>query len=262
MSEIQLPRNPVPAALQPLLHVNDPVKGVITVFSGADTSNAFLRGVLTEAGAAHDVMRGTEVTETNGLDWVRFTVPDRGNLARMAIVSDTAQNLVFFGMLLPSNSPDAIKASVALYNKIADERGRVFEKAIRRCHLILSEVDLYDDESKAKAKDRLADIFSVFSSMSEALLKELSKEFLEDANIIGFLLMDVLISADDMQTQSKIDIISGYTANPQASIRYEAVRALDYFNATNIRPLLENIYIGETNPEVKGLLEASLRTAL
>ncbi len=153
MSEIQLPRNPVPAALQPLLHVNDPVKGVITVFSGADTSNAFLRGVLTEAGAAHDVMRGTEVTETNGLDWVRFTVPDRGNLARMAIVSDTAQNLVFFGMLLPSNSPDAIKASVALYNKIADERGRVFEKAIRRCHLILSEVDLYDDESKALCQE-------------------------------------------------------------------------------------------------------------
>lgn len=260
MSDIQLPRNTVPLEPQPLLHVNNPATGMVTIFSGSDTGKLPWSTLLSDAGA-YDIMRDTEINIPNGLDWLRFTVPDQGNLVRMAIVSDTSQSLVFYGLLLPSNSPAALQASITLHNKISEERGKVFENAIKRCHLILADVDLYDDESKSKAKDRLADIFSIFSSMSETLIKELSRNYIDDADVIGFLLMDVLVSTDNLKTASKVDIISTYTANAKASVRYEAVRALDFFNAANIRPLLQNMHQGETNPEVKGLLEASLRTA-
>jgi hypothetical protein len=233
---------------------------LITVSTGSDTSNSPWHALLSDADA-RDIARDTDLNAPNGLDWLRFTVPDRGNLARVTVVNDTSQSLVFYGMLLPSNSPAALQASVALYNKIAEEQGRVFENAIKRCHLILAGVDLHDDESKTRAKERLADIFSIFSSMSEALVKEISQDYSNDADVIGFLLMDVLVSTDDLKTQSKVDIISSYMANPKASVRYEAVRALDLFNTENILPLLENIHRDETNLEVKGLLEASIRTA-
>ena len=108
------------------------------------------------------------------------------------------------------------------------------------------------------ARVRLKDVFDVFADLSAGLVGELATAYRDQPDINGFVLSECFVDVRSIQPEVKVAVASRLTLNDKASIRYEAVRALDAINDAAASTALRQLQTSETNRDVKNLIEASL----
>ncbi|WP_428484827.1 hypothetical protein [Rhodopila sp.] len=195
-----------------------------------------------------------------------YTDPHSGNgavqlsrteLVRLSLADATSTALSFWALLQSGESNFAIPANDVVHRLLSVNQG-LFTNALQKCREVLDEIDPNDEVSLEVARVRLKDLFDVFSDLSAGLVGELASAYRDQPDLLGFVLSDCFVDVRSVQPAVKVAVASRLLLNDKASIRYEAVRALDAINDTAASAAMRLLQASETNRDVKNLIEASL----
>jgi hypothetical protein len=181
----------------------------------------------------------------------------RTELKRVSLADTTSTALSFWALLQSDDSSFIIPANDVVHRFLGAHRG-LFANALQKCREVLDELDSKDEISLETARVRLKDVFDVFSDLSAGLVGELASAYRDQPDVIGFVLSECFVDVRSIQPEVKVAVASRLMRNDKASIRYEAVRALDAINDIAASTALRQLQVSEANRDVKNLIQASL----
>jgi hypothetical protein len=215
---------------------------------------------------------GSPISDTQiNRDWkelVKYSgEPPAGNgapfpgpqLTRLSVADSTSTMFSFVALMQSGDGCFSVPANNLVERLLAQNQGLV-ANALQKCRDVLDEVDGSDDNSRESARERLKDVFDIFTDLSAGLISELTEAYRDRPDVIGFVLSECFVKVDSIRPEVKVDVVSRLTLNARAAIRYEAVRALDAINDAAASQTLQLLQTSETNSDVKSFIEASLRS--
>jgi hypothetical protein len=256
VSELSNTTSEVFSSLSSFVKSNDPQSRPVKIVAASDTKIRGIPDISSSLLYGRGDIEQNNAMNTTGGNELAFNDPP--SPWRLSLADDTSQLLSFFGLLISKDNQAFIVPANNLVQRLISYSRGIYDNALMKCRGLLASLDFSDEESKVTTRERLQDVFDIFSEFSEPLFQHLSLEYRDNPSVIGFLLAEVLVDVP-VESNAKISIISSYATNPRAGIRYEAVRALDMLNSSAAQNALQLLREREGNSEVRSLIEASLR---
>ena len=116
-------------------------------------------------------------------------------VSRLPVAGTTSTMLSFFGLVTSDDAQFVLPAN-NLVTRLLNMSQGLFVNALRKCREVLDSVDIADEDSKQVARQRIRDLFEVFSELSVELVKELTTAYRDRPDVVGFVLSEVFVEVD------------------------------------------------------------------
>ena len=211
-----------------------------------------------------DASSSDRAVATTSSQFKKFSSDNFGQLADAGILAlpTTDANTMAFSFLAMFQDGDMqlLVPANNLVQRLLNISHGLLENALKKCRDLLEEIDVSDENSRENVRARLKDVFEIFSDLSSDLIRELVLTYEDRPDVVGFVLSDCFVEVDSVKANIKVDVISRLTMNSAASIRYEAVRALDAVNNASAMRALRWLRSSEKSGDVKRLIDESLKS--